>query len=124
MKRNLVGAAALAAALLLPGFGWAQLSDAAGWSAAMAGLYRVVPNITYLTANNYEAKLDVYARRDTTGPSPTLIYIHGGGWTGGTKEASILQVLPYMELGWSVVNVEYRLARVSLAPAAVEDCRC
>ena len=27
-------------------------------------------------------------------------------------------------MGWSVVNVEYRLARTSLAPAAVEDCRC
>jgi acetyl esterase/lipase len=27
-------------------------------------------------------------------------------------------------MGWNVVNVEYRLARVSLAPAAVEDCMC
>jgi len=27
-------------------------------------------------------------------------------------------------MGFAVVNVEYRLARVSLAPAAVEDCRC
>jgi acetyl esterase/lipase len=36
----------------------------------------------------------------------------------------MLAFLPYLETGWSVVNVEYRLARVSLAPAAVEDCRC
>jgi acetyl esterase/lipase len=27
-------------------------------------------------------------------------------------------------MGWNVVNVEYRLARVALAPAAVEDCLC
>jgi acetyl esterase/lipase len=27
-------------------------------------------------------------------------------------------------MGYSVVNVEYRLANVSLAPAAIEDCRC
>jgi acetyl esterase/lipase len=27
-------------------------------------------------------------------------------------------------MGWAVVNVEYRLGPVSLAPAAVEDCRC
>lgn len=32
--------------------------------------------------------------------------------------------MPYLEMGYAVVNVEYRLARVSLAPAAVEDCRC
>jgi acetyl esterase/lipase len=29
-----------------------------------------------------------------------------------------------MEMGWNVVNVEYRLARVAPAPAAVEDCLC
>src|SRR5689334_14233104 len=27
-------------------------------------------------------------------------------------------------MGWNVVNVEYRLGKVSLAPAAVEDCLC
>ena len=27
-------------------------------------------------------------------------------------------------MGWNAVNVEYRLARVSQAPAAVEDCLC
>ena len=32
--------------------------------------------------------------------------------------------MPYLEMGWAVVNVSYRLARISLAPAAVEDCRC
>jgi len=29
-----------------------------------------------------------------------------------------------MEMGWAVVNVQYRLGEVSLAPAAVEDCLC
>ena len=27
-------------------------------------------------------------------------------------------------MGWAVVNVEYRMADVAQAPAAVEDCRC
>jgi len=35
-----------------------------------------------------------------------------------------MSILPWMEMGWNVVNVEYRMARVSLAPAAVEDCLC
>jgi acetyl esterase/lipase len=86
--------------------------------------YQITPNITYLTANNFEAKLDVYRRRNVSQPQPTLIYIHGGGWTGGTKEQSSLAFLPFLQMGWNVVNVEYRLARVSLAPAAVEDCLC
>ena len=49
-------------------------------------------------------------------PAPVVIFIHGGGWVQGTKEGSILQgVLPYVAMGYSVVNVEYRLANVSLA---------
>ena len=86
--------------------------------------YRAIPNITYLTANNYEAKLDLYQARGQAVPQPTVLYFHGGGWTAGSKESNILALLPYFEMGFNVVNVEYRLARVSLAPAAVEDCLC
>ncbi len=107
---------------VIPAF--AQLSPTATWATHAANEYQAFPNITYLVANNYEAKLDVYKRRDTTTPQPTLIWIHGGGWTGGTKESAILSLMPWMEMGWNIVNVEYRLARVSLAPAAVEDCLC
>ena len=102
----------------------AQLSPTATWATHAANEYQIIPNVTYLTANNYEAKLDIYKRRDTNAPQPTLIWIHGGGWTGGSKEASVMSLVPWMEMGWDVVNVEYRLARVSLAPAAVEDCLC
>jgi acetyl esterase/lipase len=102
----------------------AQGTGASAFSAAAQVGYRVVPNITYITENNYDAKLDMYQARGQNTPQPTVIYIHGGGWTAGSKEASVLTLLPYFEMGWNVVNVEYRLARVSLAPAAVEDCLC
>ena len=108
----------------LSGSIFAQSPAAATWAVQFANNYAVTPNITYLVANNYEAKLDVYARRNNTGPQPTLIHIHGGGWTGGTKEAALSFLMPWLEMGWNVVNVEYRLAKVSLAPAAVEDCLC
>ena len=42
----------------------------------------------------------------------------------GQKERNVFQLLPYLSLGWAVINVEYRLARNTPAPAAVEDCRC
>lgn len=84
---------------------------------------RTVPNVTYVKANGVDEKLDVYAIRGQA-PSPVVIFIHGGGWVQGTKEASALSALPFIGLGYSVVNVEYRLANVSLAPAAIEDCRC
>jgi acetyl esterase/lipase len=37
---------------------------------------------------------------------PTLIYLHGGGWVAGSKEASSLTFLPFLGMGRNVVNVE------------------
>ena len=102
----------------------AQLADSAQKFVQVANGYQVTPNLTYLRANNWDAKLDIYQPVGLTGPNPTLVYFHGGGWTAGSKEISSLTFLPYLEMGWTVVNVEYRLSSISLAPAAVEDARC
>lgn len=102
----------------------ADSHSAAEWSAQATIDYRVVPNIVYKVANGHENKLDVYVPRNRKEPNATVIYIHGGGWVGGSKESSSLQFLPYLQKGMSIVNVEYRLARISRGPAAVEDCRC
>ena len=99
-------------------------TDSESWAVIAQSQYQVKPNVTYQIQNGYEDKLDIYQRRNATGPQPTLLYIHGGGWTGGTKEASLMSILPWFEMGWTVVNVEYRLARISHAPGAVEDCLC
>jgi len=98
-------------------------TDAATFAAEMFR-FEVQTNIVYHTANNYENKLDVYRPAEAKGPTPVVIVIHGGGWVEGTKEERVLEMMPYLQMGFAAVNVEYRLGRVSLAPAAVEDCRC
>ena len=124
MKRHAGWLHLFLAPILLQNMSPAQTEDAASWAARFHARYRIVPNITYLTASNWEAKLDLYLPKATEGPVPTVIHIHGGGWVGGTKDNHLPFFLPYLEMGLAVVNVEYRLARVALAPAAVEDCRC
>ena len=106
-------------------FGQTPVPDAATWAAEIGSRYYVAANITYLVANNYEAKLDVYVSRhaSATAPVPTVIFIHGGGWEGGDKNSGVLRLLPYLEMGWAAVNVEYRTGPAT-APSAVEDCRC
>ena len=90
----------------------------------IADRYWMQPDVVYGAANNTPLKLDVWYPRDNPNPTPTLVYIHGGGWIFGSKEGSVYQLLPFLENGWRVVNVEYRMASNSLAPAAVEDTRC
>src|SRR5580693_5822534 len=97
---------------------------AATWAAQSQAKYNIRANVVYGTWSGYDAKLDVYQRRDVTTPQPTLIFIHGGGWVLGTKESSVMSFFPSLEMGWNVINVEYRLSHVALAPAAVEDCLC
>lgn len=118
-----VGIVLLSGASLV-GLASAQGVDAPTRFIQVANRYNLAANITYLRASGVDLKLDVYRPSDATGPTPTLMYMHGGGWTGGTKESSLFAFLPFLEMGWAVVNVEYRLADVALARAAVEDCRC
>ena len=85
----------------------------------------VEPNITYLHASGQDLKLDVYRPwRDSTARLPVVLNFHGGGWVAGNRESRALTVLPYLQMGFAVVNVQYRLGNVALAPAAVEDTLC
>jgi len=86
--------------------------------------YWMQPDVVYGSANNTPLKLDIWYPRDNPNPTPTVVYIHGGGWIFGSKEGAVYQLLPYLERGWRVVNVEYRMAGNSLAPGSVEDTRC
>jgi acetyl esterase/lipase len=113
----------LLASLLLSASMCGAQSDAASFAADLFR-YEVHPNIVYHTASNYESKLDVYLPPHVSQPIPVVIVIHGGGWIEGTKEERVLEMMPYLQMGFAAVNVEYRMERVALAPAAVEDCRC
>jgi acetyl esterase/lipase len=103
-----------------PAYG--QTSDR--WIDYVAGDYDIFPNVTYAKANNVELKLDLYLPKNRANPTPTLILFHGGGWVDGQKERNVLFLLPYLSMGWSAINVEYRTGHKSPAPAAVEDARC
>lgn len=93
-------------------------------AALIATSYRVEPNVIYLSVGGWQGKLDLYVPRRPAESQPIAILFHGGGWVTGSKDEIALDVLPYLAMGFSVVNVDYRVARVALAPAAVEDARC
>ena len=79
----------------------------------------VQENIPYDT--HPQTVMDIY-KPAGKGPHPAMIVIHGGGWTGGAKATMVANwVVRYLEKGFVVANVEYRLAAVATAPAAVED---
>lgn len=94
------------------------------WAETASFDYGISSDIPYGTFNNVTVHLDVWSHSRSTKPAPTLFYIHGGGWMIGNKIGAANMFLPYLERGWDVVNVEYRMTGSSPAPAAVEDVRC
>jgi acetyl esterase/lipase len=94
------------------------------WATLAPWEFQMTNNIVYKKANGYECKLDVITPGTRSIARPTLICIHGGGFVAGNKEETSLVALPYLAKGMNFVTVEYRLAPISLAPAAVDDCRC
>jgi acetyl esterase/lipase len=100
-----------------------KLDPITDWATTVSHQTSLSQNVVYHKANSVDLKLDVIAMGSSV-PRPVVIYFHGGGWVIGSKEGTLLKGLPYLARGMDFVNVEYRLASQSLAPAAVEDCRC
>jgi acetyl esterase/lipase len=67
--------------------------------------------------------LDImYPKAQTNYKHPGVVVFHGGGWIRSSKETTMNALcLPYLEKGFVVCNVEYRVASMAPAPAAVTD---
>ena len=97
--------------------------SARDWASIVGQRYQAIRDVVYKKSGDFQAKVDIYTRYDRK-PGPTMVYVHGGGWANGSKEQYVLWFLPYLQLGMRMVSVQYRLAGVAPAPAAVQDCRC
>lgn len=88
---------------------------------ALAQEPKVLKNIAYDDEHAAQA-LDVYLAK-TEEPAPVMIYIHGGGWRGGSKNRIPGFLSKANAEGWlAVVSVEYRFTDVAPHPAQVDDC--
>ena len=63
LKRVLFVTMSLLMISAVPFDSFAQLSAPADWAVTVHNRYRVLANVTYLTATGHESKLDVYTTR-------------------------------------------------------------
>ena len=71
-------------------------------------------------------KLDLYFPKSTNGPAPVVVYVHGGGWSGGSKDgrAEMFYASALLDAGFILSSVDYRLAPQHKFPAMIEDVKC
>lgn len=66
----------------------------------------------------------VKPKNTPTEPLPVLVWIHGGGWTGGSRDGGIGNCVQWARRGYIGVAIEYRFSGEAKFPAQIEDCKC
>ena len=82
---------------------------------------RELRNLNYVTNGHERQKLDLFIPSGATNPLPVIIWIHGGAWKGGSKEQC--PALRFVERGYAVASINYRLSQHAIFPAQIEDCK-
>lgn len=117
--------------------GWIAISIATAWLGAVLGektLERPLPpgvsvlrNLVYQRVDGRSLTLDLYLPPEPASrPRPAIVALHGGSWTGGSKEEYGPQFARFATRGFVVAVVDYRLARPG-APSwdgALDDVAC
>jgi len=64
---------------------------------------------------------DIFSPSDTTGPLPTVIWVHGGAWVSGDKSMRDPYARILAAQGYTVATLNYTVAPDAIYPTAVEQ---
>lgn len=84
---------------------------------------KVVRELPYAPGGHERHKLDIYTPENAPAGAklPLVVWVHGGGWQNGTKNACpALWLVPH---GYVVASINYRLSSHATYPAQIEDCK-
>ncbi|HTP07793.1 MAG TPA: alpha/beta hydrolase fold domain-containing protein [Anaerolineae bacterium] len=87
---------------------------------------QVLRDVTYCTNDGVDLKMDVYFPWKPAGPSPVIMFVHGGGWVAGTKTGTpgMSYFLELARRGYTTFSIDYRLAPTYTFPAQIIDVKC
>lgn len=76
--------------------------------AAQAQLAPTHPALPYATVGGRPLLLDLYVPAIRNSPRPTLVWVHGGAWSAGTRAAPAFATA-LLDRGIAVASIDYRL---------------
>ena len=88
---------------------------------------KVERDVIYGKVGEVELKLDIYhPKKAGAKPTPVAVYVHGGGWTQGSKTggAGLIAMPELLQRGYLVASIDYRLAPEFKFPAQIQDAKC
>ena len=86
--------------------------------------YTKIADLNYANDALVSHRLDLYIPDGATAPLPVIVWVHGGGWSIGSKEltADAFQ-LRYPRNGYALVSINYRLSGQAIFPAQIYDSK-
>ena len=87
---------------------------------------QMLQDVTYCTNDGVDQKMDVYAPWKPAGPSPVIVFVHGGSLVAGTKTGTpgMSYFLELARRGYTTFSIDYRLAPTYTFPAQIIDAKC
>lgn len=80
-----------------------------------------LPDLTYAVTDERELVLDLYLPAKMEPAPPLVVWIHGGGWRGGSHSPAQLAWLT--DYGYAVASIRYRLSQEAPFPAQIHDSK-
>jgi len=80
--------------------------------------------VVYGTGGGRDLHLDLFLPDASTRNGAGIVFMHGGGWSGGTRTQYHPQSRHFAEKGYVCACIEYRFSGEAIFPAAIEDSKC
>lgn len=83
--------------------------------------YSLKKDIEYASVEGHSLRLDFYQTQKEELNSPLVVWIHGGAWRSGSKAS--VPVKHWLDHGFKIASVDYRLSGQARFPAQVHDIK-
>jgi acetyl esterase/lipase len=77
-------------------------------------------DIVFAEVDGHRLKLDLYLPTGKLTP-PLVVWIHGGGWRGGSKNK--VPILDLTKHGYAIASISYRFTKNAVFPSQIHDCK-
>ena len=79
-------------------------------------------DVVYAEYGDRKLLADIFAPGSGSGPFPTIVVVHGGGWLKGDKTKFRALAVKLASYGYVTAAIEYRLGGEARFPAGIQDC--